>query len=1445
MSSDKIFLFYSELGVINKNDWNDFSEATQTTFKRSKEGKIKTYLKFKKVLKPSLYFKIMDKIKSIDKSINFDLVYDFLDIQASDLFDYAIYCFENNKYDDQYLILNILKRKSGKLEEQNFTIHFLNQNEEYVLEKNKKYFSNFFSLVNFPIKEIQFQLDSSKQDLIFYKQEQKKKNMLAQKEFESKQNPQTDGYKNVEMKQKNYLKGEIIKIKDLIPEMQVAMIEGEIFKIDLLKTRNGFTIYKFFVSDFTDSIVVKVFPKEKGITKEFLENIKVGNWIKCKVTLQVDMYENNELTALVSALTLIDKPKSFAHEDNQEVKRVELINHTNMTAFEGLINVGELYKFANKLGHKYVAITDKSNCQAFPEAFSVSKKYKDITTIYGVQIERLEKHIPIVVNPDDRNIEKAEYVIFDLETTGLSPNYNKIIEFGGIKYKNGRVVETVQFFVNPNMTLPDNVSSITKITNQDVATGLDIKEALVRIKNFFGDAILIAHNGIKFDLPFINAKMIENGFDIITNPLIDTMQISRSINETISGHSLGAICRKLKINYEENVAHRADVDSKYLLEVWQKFLVVCTTTYSIKTLNELNDRLQNKLLIERNRGSYITIYCKKNEYVKKLYELISLSLTDNYYNGSKVFSDDLKRFREFFLISNSPTEGDLLDMALTRTDKELEEAISFYDFVTISPTSCFEHEIHRDFVTREDLESATKKIVDIATKLNKKVVASSDSYYLEKSDKSIFNVYVYTKSIGGKRHRFFKYNDNNEVMPDLYYRTTNEMLHEMSFLGKNVAYQVVVENSNAIAEMFDKNIEPIKQKLYSPSIEGSAEKLRDLIYKRAEEIYGKDMDEYIRKRMDRETKAVIDNGYAMVYWFSHLLVKKSNDDGFIVGSRGSVGSSFAAWLVNITEVNPLPPHYLCRKCKFFEFVENVDSGFDLPNKNCPKCGEQIVGDGQNIPFETFMGFEGDKIPDIDLNFSALYQSKAHDFIRDMFGKNKVFRAGTIGTVAEKTAYGYVKKYFEETGQNRVRNAEVLRIATKCENVKRTTGQHPGGIIVIPNEYDVYDFTPFNFPADDTTQDWYTTHFAFESLHDCLLKFDILGHDNPTVLKMLTEKTGVDPSTIPNYDSAVMELFSSTDSLNIKFADVAEMLKVGSSGIPEFGTNFVKEMLLVIRPKKFSDLIRISGLAHGTLVWNDNAKNLIQDNGIKISEVISCRDDIMVNLIDKNIPSKDSFKIMEDVRKGKGLKEDYIKLLKDNNIPNWYIESCQKIQYLFPKAHAAAYVVMAWKIAWFKIYYPLHFYASFFSIRSEVFDIQTIVEGKSSIMMKLNDIKKRMNDPKTKALVKNKESDLIQIYEMALEMIARGFTIKNIDLNKSEAEEFVVEGNSLIPPFSSIDGLGQAVANSIVEARKEKPFVSKEDISKRTKITKTHFKFLQDLGIISHLDDDDQLSLFGN
>lgn len=1437
MEKTKLFQFFNKINLIFDLEWNSFFDATNIKILRDKNKNIKVKILISKVLEPKLLFNFIERTKLLDDSIRFEYTYNYQEITIFNVFEYLVYFLEHNNVADKEFLQAIFSRKRGKIVDDTFFIFYLNQNEKHILVKNLKIFLNFLSNHGFGSLKLDTMVDENEKELQLLKKNiEDKATMVAKSKTTTEDNI-------VKFKAKKNISGEVVNICDLIVEMQKAIIVAEIFKIDTITTRTGLTIYKFYVTDYTDSIVIKMIPKKNELS-ELVKTLKVGTWIKASVSLNIDTYENNDLTAVAFDIIPTQKPKKFIREDDAITKRIEFINHTNMTAFEGLINVKSLFELAHKFGHKALAITDKFNCQNFPEVFNISKKYPDIKVMYGVQFNKINSHIEIVSNPQDAILEKGTYVLFDLETTGLSPYYDKIIEFGAIKYQKGKIIDSIQFFINPEENVSAKVFNLTRISNEQLKKGIKIEEALLKIKDFIGDSILIAHNGIKFDLPFLNCKLEQLKMEKINNPLIDTMQVSRAVNEQISGHSLGAICRKFKIEYNENEAHRADKDSEYLLDVWKRFLNILHSK-QIFNLMDINTQLQNDLLRSRNRGSLITLYCKNQNSIKSLYKLISISLTNNYFDSPKIFNETLNSYASDFLISNSPTEGDVIDYALSNTNDNLDELIkNNYDFITVSPTRCFQHEIDREVYKKEWIEDAIKRIIEIAKKYNKLTIASSDSYYLNENEIDYFKVYVYAKSIGGKRHRFYRYHEQNFTIPDLFFRNTQEMLDEFSFLKNHgLIYEVVVNNTNTIAGLIEPNIKPIKEELYSPNIEGASESLKKLIYERAYDIFGDKIDDFIKERINREINSVINNGYSVVYWFSHLLVKRSMDDGFMVGSRGSVGSSVTAWLVNITEVCALPPHYLCKNCKYFKFEQDCQSGFDLPNINCPECGTQLIGDGHNIPFETFMGFEGDKIPDIDLNFSALYQGKAHDFIRDMFGKERVFRAGTISTVAEKTAYGYVKAYFEETGNYHAKQAEINRLAVKCENVKRTTGQHPGGIIVVPHENDVYDFSPFNFPADDTSQDWYTTHFAFESLHDSLLKFDILGHDNPTVLRMLSQQTGVDPNTIPNHDKQVIDLFNSTDSLNIKHDDINQILRVGSSGIPEFGTNFVKEMLLITRPKNFSDLIRISGLSHGTMVWNDNAKNLIEENGLEISDVISCRDDIMVYLMNKGIQSKIAFKIMEDVRKGKGLKDEYIAILKENNIPEWYINSCNKIQYLFPKAHATAYVIMAWKIAWFKIYYPLHFYASFFSIRTEVFDIKSMVEGKNSILEKLNDIKRRSSDPKLKSTVKTKEIDLIQIYEISLELIGRGFYIANIDLNKSHATEFIVEDDHLIPPFSTIDGLGSAVANSIIEARNIKPFTSKEDLKSRTKITNTHFKIMDELKIISHLEDDDQLTLF--
>lgn len=1446
--NDKYFKLLTTLKLIDEFDYENFVSSLEVKITRSKSlNKLNLKIYIKNLNNFEFIINLQKKINLItDKSINIFLIFD-LDLNfINNLFNAIIFYFKNHiNLNNKKEIIRIIEKRKGffNKETNEFIIYFFNEKEDQILnefglenfEKSLNYFNISNIKISFKLSNIKKEFDviNQKNKIEF---ENKKRNLINQTQTNQNLNKFENRKKIIES---------IIKIKEINQSHinSICIVQGEIFKIDVIETKNNFKIYKFFITDYSDSILIKYFINKNNDLKNNIDIFKLGSWIKAKISIVIDSFENNDITGIAKEFFLETKPEIYQKTDDFLKKRVELIVHTNMSAYEGIASPKKIFDHLKKLNHKVFAVTDKYNCQSFPEVYNISKKFSDIKILYGVQLNIFEKHIKIVDNLKNININNSEFVIFDIETTGLSFHYCKIIEIAGIKYKNGIEIDKLSFFVNPECEIPEKIQAITRITNENVKNGLNEKDALIKFKNFIADSVLIAHNGIKFDLPFINARLEANKIEKINNAIIDTMQLSRAIND-MNSHRLASVCKKFKINYDEEKAHRALVDCDFLLKVWKNFEEIINNK-NIKTLKQLDDSFQNDLLRSKNKGSLVTIYCKKQESIKYLYELISKSLTKNFLKEPRIYKSDFKDLYDHFLITNSPTEGDIIEYALFHSDYELEMLIkNNYDFITISPISCFLHNIIREEYYEDWIKNSIIKIINLAKKYKKIVVASGDCYYLNKEDQDFLKVYVNSKLVGGKPHRLFSFKNKNDILPDLFFRTTKEMIDEFKFLNdKSLIEDIVINNTNKIADLIENEIKPIKEKLHSPKIESSNENLKIEIYKKAYEIYGQNINEFVKSRIQHELDSVINNGYSVVYWFSHLLTKKSLEDGFLVGSRGSVGSSFIAWLLKISEVNPLPAHFICKNCKYFEFIKNCESGFDLNPINCKNCNELLTSDGHNIPFETFMGFEGDKVPDIDLNFSAIYQSKAHDYIREMFGSNKVFRAGTISTVAEKTAYGHVKEYLEKTNQTNFKQAEIYRLAINCENVKRTTGQHPGGIIVVPDENDICDFTPFNYPADDFSQDWYTTHFAFEHLHDSLLKFDILGHDNPTVLKMLSETTNVNPLLIPNYDDKVIKLFNEIDVLDIKDEEVKKLLKIGTSGIPEFGTNFVKEMLLLTRPKIFSDLIRISGLSHGTSVWTDNAKDLIQENICDISQVISCRDDIMVFLEKNKIEPKMAFKIMEDVRKGKGLKQEYIDILKKHKIAEWYINSCNKIKYLFPKAHATAYVIMAWKIAWFKMYYPLHFYASYFTIRTDVFDIKTAIKGKAEIFSKLINIKKRLEDPKTKKEVKKKEQDLILVYELLLEMMARGFNIDNISLTESMATDFIIKTNKIIPPFNMIDGLGEAVANSIVSARNQKPFTSKHDLKSRTKLSIAHMKILEELNVLDSLQEDDQTNLF--
>ena len=844
--------------------------------------------------------------------------------------------------------------------------------------------------------------------------------------------------------------------------------------------------------------------------------------------------------------------------------------------------------------------------------------------------------------------------------------------------------------------------------------------------------------------------------------------------------------------------------------------------------DQLNDHMGKGNAYQRSRPHHCTLLAQTDVGLKNLFKLISLAHLQYFYRVPRIPRSQIEKYREGILIGSACDKGEVFEGMMQKGPEEVEKIAEFYDYLEVQPKEVYQHLMELELIKDEkSLEEIIENIVKLGDKLNIPVVATGNVHYLNPNDKVYREILV--RSQGGANPL------NRHKLPDVHFRTTDEMLDAFSFLGKEKAKEIVVHNTNKIADMIDE-VKPIKDELYTPKVEGAEDEIRNMSYKMAKQIYGDSLPEIVEARLEKELNSIIGNGFSVIYLISHKLVKKSIEDGYLVGSRGSVGSSFVATMTEITEVNPLPPHYICPNCKHSEFFNDgsVGSGFDLPDKNCPNCDAIYIKEGQDIPFETFLGFKGDKVPDIDLNFSGEYQPIAHDYTKVLFGEDYVYRAGTIGTVADKTAFGYVKGY-QQDHNLQLRGAEIERLATGCTGVKRTTGQHPGGIIVIPDYMDIFDFTPIQFPADDRKSEWRTTHFDFHSIHDNVLKLDILGHDDPTVIRMLQDLSGIDPKTIPTDDPEVMKIYSSTESLGVTEEQI--MCKTGTLGIPEFGTRFVRQMLEDTKPTTFSELVQISGLSHGTDVWLGNAQELIHNKICTLPEVIGCRDDIMVYLIYQGLEPSLAFKIMESVRKGKGLTEDMETEMRKNEVPEWYIDSCKKIKYMFPKAHAAAYVLMGVRVAYFKVHHPILYYAAYFTVRAEDFDLDSMAKGSNSIRAQIEDINAKGLE------ASNKEKNLLTVLELALEMCERGFSFQTVDLYRSSANEFIIDGNSLIPPFNAIPGLGTNAAFNIVKAREEGEFLSKEDLQKRGKVSKTILEFLDQQGCLESLPDQNQLSLF--
>jgi len=1242
------------------------------------------------------------------------------------------------------------------------------------------------------------------------------------------------------IKEENF-RNKLINLADLNLDMKNIFVQGEIYKIEIINN-NKFNAFKYFIHDYKTSILCKyfIFKKEDYVENEkklkLLNSFKVGDWLNIYGSVVADKYEYENYLKLTK-IKLIPVPSNYTNEDLEVEKRVELCVHSKMSSFDGIIDLGEFFDLLKKFKHHSFAIADKSNVQIFPE-IQKRAKIAGIKPIYGLEIDVCADKFISCLNVTKAYKLTDTFIIFDLETTGLNAECDDIIEFAGCKYstKTG-ISECLQFFMKPKQELSQFTKDLTHISDLDVCQAISQEEGIKKILAYFEDYPIIAHNAINFDYLFILKKANQFNLKLETNLVVDTLFLSRALYSNNKFHSLGKLAKSLKVIYDASIAHRALYDVEVLTSIWAIMINDLKLDHGIETSDQINN-LVSEIMINRYPFNIVYLYAKNQLGLKKLYELVSIAHTKEFKTRPTLNWEIINKNRENLIVCNNPIDGKMFKIALNHPSNQLTNEIKQFDYIFVAPFTCFLHE-ENETLTKKIIEETTNKIIQRASELNKKCIAVSSPYYLKKIDKEFHEVYRYAKQISAKRHRYWR----AKVAPDLFFKSTSELLKDFNFLiNKNLIKEIVIKNSNLFANEISDQVFPIQSKLFVPTIKNVDKLLINEMEKNILTIYGQEINPIIRERIDRELKSILEHGFSVIYWISHLLVKKSLEDGYVVGSRGSVGSSLVATMLKITEVNPLSPHYICLKCHYHEFSNLTDDGYDLPNKICPKCQNILVGEGHQIPFETFLGFKGDKTPDIDLNFSGEYQNVAHNFIKKMFGEAYSFRAGTISTVAEKTSYGYVKAYFDEIYKPWINNSTINLYVKKCLNIKRTTGQHPGGILIVPANMSIYDFTPYNFPADDLKSEWYTTHFAFEYLHENLLKFDILGHDNPTLLKKLEMLTGIKQDSIPNHDQQIIELFNSVKPLKFIHPEIVINPK-GALALPEFGTKFVSEMLKQTKPQSFADLIRISGLSHGTDVYIGNAKTYMKNNGLELADVIGCRDDIMIYLMEKGLPNSDCFKIMEDVRKGKGLSVKYKELMIEYHVPAWYIESCEKIKYMFPKAHATAYVQHAWKFAWYKIYYPKEFYATYLANRLENFDVGILTTCWNDISTNLERLKKIAANVKLAKTLKKKELELINLSEVVLEMNARGYLISKPDIYKSKALDFVIEDNKLIIPFVAIEGLGSNTALTIFEEAQKGDFLSIEDIYLRTKINKSSLQILRDLGVLDNFDETNQLTLF--
>ncbi len=1519
-----------------------------------------------------VYTETLTKLKlKFNKVDNIELTINTKNTDLSKLTDYLNFFINNlsSKY-------QIFKDREYKVEDKTIHIPVYNKIEETnlklieldLINSLKKYGYNLGLSIdlekeNKVLKEIE-------EDLVVKNVASTKSELPIEKKTESSSN------KNYRQKKSK----DITKIKDIIYEVENINVEAKIFGIDIFESaKSGFKIFTLKITDNSDSMYAKIFTKDDDEFARLKDLLKVGKWYQFYGKSTDDKFAGEIVfTTRFKDITPIDSKDDDIRHDNSEEKRVELHAHTMMSQMDGVIDEVKLVKQAIKWGHQAVAITDHDGCQAFPHVFNEVTSYnkgleapikakikeleeqikktedieekaklesdlaqakeekknlKKFKALYGVELEMSDGELDIIVKPDDTKLEDATYVIFDTETTGFNAGLkDTMIEIGAVKMKDGAIIETFDELINPGHSISSLTTNLTGITNEMVANCPNEEVVTKKFKDWIGDLPLVAQNA-KFDRSMLEMAYHKYNLGTLENTVLDTMVISQIINKDLKRHSLSALTKNYGITFEENDGdetterhhHRADYDAEFTGYVFFKMLKQLKNM-NIKTFNDLYnlpDELENNRWC---RETHVNMIAKNRIGLKNIFKLISFASTKYLVKSPRIPKKLIEEHREGVLVGSGCYNGEIFKTALTSTEERLKEVMSFYDYIEVQPPSNYTHLVARkDINTDEEVIIALNKIIKCAKELDKIIVATSDAHTLSKEDK-IYREIIVNQNIPGKgRHPLARYMNTKgyDTIPDQYFRTTDEMLEEFSFLDKDLAHEIVVTNTNKIADMCE-IIEVIIDTggiPFSPKIDKSIETVINLVYTKAKEWYGdplptdieeriakelygdsvlasirdnleregklkdKDLDneafkilhetivagddkvkslikenikinspeelseDELNKQLSKKLGGIIGGGFDVIYLIAQKLVKHSNDDGFLVGSRGSVGSSFVATMMGITEVNPLAAHYRCTKCKLSIFNDDdgnplgatYSSGFDLPDRECPNCHIPFYKDGQDMPFATFLGFNADKVPDIDLNFSDLNQASAHDYTKVLFGVDNVYRAGTIGTVAEKTAFGYVKGYCEDKGIS-MRTAEIERLAEGCTGVKRTTGQHPGGIVVIPGYMDVYDFTPYQYPADDPTSAWRTTHFDYHAIDQDVLKLDILGHTDPTQLRMIQDITGKPVTDVPLDDKPTMAIFLSPEPLGVTKEQI--MCETGTLGIPEFGTPFTIGMLVDTKPKTFAELIKISGLSHGTDVWLGNAQELIRSGTVEFKNVIGCRDDIMVYLMYHGLEPIKAFKIMEFVRKGKASKDPdtwakHKKTMEDAGIEPWFIESCRKIKYMFPKAHAAAYVISAFRIAYYKVHHPEIYYATYFSTRFDDFDINVMIKGYDAIKEKMIEINNKGYD------VSNKEASVLETLKLSLEATARGIKFGNLDIMKSDAKNFLIaeDKKTLIPPFRTIDGLGDTVAKSISEEAKKAPFISIEDFQKRCKVSQTLIDKMRVMGLFQGMPESSQLSLF--